>query len=71
LELWNDALTFLEEEKKKRREIFEKTFNIVGAGYGEEISPVVRNAPYWEQYLNGEISLEELNKAVHNDIASN
>ena len=64
-------MAITEEEKIRRRKIIEKTFNIVGAGYGEEISSGVRNAPYWEQYINGEISLEELNKAVHNDIASN
>ena len=60
-------MAITEDEKIRRRKIIEKTFNIVGAGYGEEISPAVRNAPYWEQYINGEISLEELNKAVRKD----
>ncbi|WP_119015849.1 hypothetical protein [Anaeroplasma bactoclasticum] len=64
-------MAITEEEKIRRIKIIEKTFNIVGAGYGKEISPVVRKAPYWEQYIIGDITLEELNKAVHNDIASN
>ena len=67
--LINIAIT--EEEKKERREVVEKTFNIVASDFDGIIEPEVINQPYWEQYINGEISLEELNKAVHNDIASN
>ena len=67
--LINIAIT--EEEKKERREIVEKTFNIVASDFDGIIEPEVINQPYWEQYINGEISLEELNKAVHNDIVSN
>ena len=67
--LINIAIT--EEEKKERREIVEKTFNIVASDFDGIIEPEVINQPYWEQYINGDITLEELNKAVHNDIASN
>ena len=67
--LINIAIT--EEEKKERREVVEKTFNIVASDFDGIIEPEVINQPYWEQYINGEISLEELNKAVHDDIASN
>lgn len=67
--LINIAIT--EEEKKERREIVEKTFNIVASDFDGIIESEVINQPYWEQYINGDITLEELNKAVHNDIASN
>ena len=67
--LINIAIT--EEEKKERREIVEKTFNIVASDFDGIIESEVINQPYWEQYINGDIRLEELNKAVHNDIASN
>ena len=67
--LINIAIT--EKKKKERREIVEKTFNIVASDFDGIIEPEVINQPYWEQYINGEISLEELNKAVHNDIVSN
>jgi hypothetical protein len=67
--LINMAIT--EEEKKKRREIVEMSFNIVASDFDGIIEPEVINQPYWEQYIKGDITLEELNKAVHNDIASN
>lgn len=67
--VWNMAIP--EEEKKKRREMLETNFNIIGSGFGGEVNPEVKNQPYWEQYIKGDITLEELNKAVHNDIASN
>ena len=67
--LINIAIT--KKKKKERREIVEKTFNIVASDFDGIIEPEVINQPYWEQYINGEISLEELNKAVHNDIVSN
>ncbi len=57
-----------EEEKKKRREIVEMSFNIVASDFDGTIEPEVINQPYWEQYINGDITLEELNKAVHNDM---
>ena len=61
-------MSITEEEKKKRREILEMNFNIIASGFDGIIEPEVINQPYWEQYINGEISLEELNKAVDEDL---
>ena len=58
-----------EEEKIRRREILDMNFNIIGSGFGGEVNPAVRNQPYWEQYINGDITLEELCKAIDKDIA--
>ena len=44
------------------------TFNIIASDFDGIIEPEVINKPYWEQYINGEISLEELNKAIDEDI---
>lgn len=63
-------MAITEEEKKKRREILEMNFNIIGSGFGGEVEPEVKNQPYWEQYINGDITLEELCKAIDEDIAS-
>ena len=61
-------MTITEEEKKKRREILKTTFNIIASGFDGIIEPEVINQPYWEQYINGEISLKELNKVIDEDI---
>jgi hypothetical protein len=61
-------MSITDEEKKKRREILEMNFNIIASDFDGIIEPEVINQPYWEQYINGEILLEELNKAIDEDI---
>ena len=61
-------MTITEEGKRKRREMVEMNFNIIGSGFGRDVEPKVKNQPYWDQYINGEITLEELCKAIDEDI---
>jgi len=53
-----------EEEKIRRRKSFETNDNIIGAGFGEEIDPRIKNIPEAEKYINGEIEFEEYQRAV-------
>ena len=53
-----------EEEKIRRRKSFETNDNIIGAGFGEEIDPRIKNIPEAEKYINGEIEFEEYQEAL-------
>jgi len=59
-----------EEEKRKRREMVEMNFNIIGSGFGRDVEPEVKNQPYWNQYINGDITLKELCDAIDRDVKS-
>lgn len=50
--------TQLTREEKQRK--LNKIFNMIGAGFGEPISPKISNDPMVEEYLNGNISSQEL-----------
>lgn len=39
-------------------------FNIVGAGFNEEVLPEVRNNKYFKEYINNEISISELKTKI-------
>ena len=57
-------MSITEEEKIRRRKSFEKNDNIIGAGFGEEINPRIKNIPEAEKYINGEIEFEEYQEAI-------
>ena len=57
-----------EEEKIKRRKILEMNFNIIASDFDGIIESEVINQPYWEQYRNGDITIEELCKTIDEDI---
>jgi hypothetical protein len=57
-------MSITEEEKIRRRKSFETNDNIIGAGFGEEIDPRIKNIPEAEKYINGEIEFEEYQEAI-------
>lgn len=46
--------------REERQETLNEIFNMIGAGFGESISPEISDDPMVEEYLSGKISLDEL-----------
>ena len=46
--------------REERQETLNEIFNMIGAGFGEPISPAISDDPMVEEYLNGNISLQDL-----------
>lgn len=63
-------MAITEEEKIRRRKEINKDLNMIGAGMGGEVHKELRELPAIEKWINGDISEQELNEAIHNYVIS-